>query len=109
MIKGDMNYNLIYTRGDTLAIEYELESYKLQQGDIATFSIKQKGRVVLDATIKTPGLSKLLFVISAEDMAKLPVGKYTYDMYIKFADGGIVYSVDYMREFRIVEVAHELL
>ncbi len=106
MIKSDMNYNLLYTYGDTLAIQYDLGEFALEDGDSALLSIKRQGQIVLQATIATPGESLLQFVISADDMAKLPVGRYTYDMCIKFADGR-VYTTDYVREFRIVEVAHE--
>lgn len=105
MIKADMNYNLIYTYGDTLALEYDLGDFSLQEGDKAVLSIKRQCQLVLEATIDTPGLSKLQFIINADDMAKLPVGKYTYDMCINFSDGR-VYTTDYIREFRIMEVAH---
>ncbi len=106
MIKSDMNYNLIYTYGDTLALQYDIGNYTLEEGDSALLSIKRQGQIVLQATISMPGISILQFVISAEDMAKLPVGRYTYDMCINFADGR-VYTTDYIRELRIVEVAHE--
>lgn len=106
MIKSDMNYNLLYTYGDTLALQYDLGEYALEEGDSALLSIKRQGQIMLQATIDTPGLSLLQFIISANDMANLPVGRYTYDMCINFADGR-VYTTDYIREFRIVEVAHE--
>nr|DAK65093.1 MAG TPA: hypothetical protein [Caudoviricetes sp.] len=106
MIKSDMNYNLLYTHGDTLALQYDIGNYALEDGDSALLSIKRQGEIVLQATISTPGVSILQFIISAEDMLKLPVGRYTYDMCINFADGR-VYTTDYIREFRIVEVAHE--
>lgn len=105
MIRSDMNNNLMYTYGDTLALEYDLGDFTLQEGDKAVLSIKRQCQVMLEAAIDIPGLSKLQFVISADDMAKLPTGKYTYDMCINFSDGR-VYTTDYIREFRIVEVAH---
>lgn len=106
MIISDLNNNLLYTQGDTLALEYDLGGYELQEGDIAELSIKRKGQIMLVAQIDTVGLSVLKFIISAEDMSKLPVGRYDYDMHIKFAYGG-VYTTDFPREFLIVGVAHE--
>ncbi len=105
MIRVDINNNIKYSHGDTLALEYCLDNYALEEGDVATLSIKQGEQVMLYCDIDTVGTCNLAFVIPAEDMAMLPVGRYTYDVHIKFADGR-VYTFDYVRELRIVEVAH---
>jgi hypothetical protein len=106
VIRIDINNNIRYTYGDTLALEYCLENYVLQEGDVATLSIKQGEQVMLNCDVATAGACKFTFIVAAEDMAMLPVGRYTYDVHIKFADGR-VYTFDYMRELLIVEVAHE--
>lgn len=106
MIRVGLNNDIKYSYGDTLAMEYCLENYALQTGDVATLSIKQGEQVMMYCNINTPGERKLTFVISAEDMSKLPIGRYTYDVHIKFADGR-VYTFDYMRNLQIMEVAHE--
>ena len=108
MIKSDMYYNLTYTKGDTFAVQYDFGEKSIKGSAVATFSIRNKDTLVLDCSIDATGKSLLLFAICAEDMDKLPSGKYYYDCVIKYADGRKV-TLDYLRELRIVEVAHGLL
>lgn len=108
MIKSDMYYNLTYTKGDTFAVQYDLEKYVIPMSAKAIFSIRDKKNTLLDCSIDATGKSLLLFSISAEDMGKLPSGKYYYDCVIQYSDGRKV-TLDYLRELRIVEVAHGLL
>lgn len=108
MIKSDMYYNLIYTKGDTFAVQYDLENYVIPMSAKAVFSIRDKKNTLLDCTIDATNKSLLLFAICAEDMNKLPPGKYYYDCVIQYSDGRKV-TLDYIRELKITEVAHGLL
>ena len=103
-----MYYNLTYTKGDTFCVQYDFDSISIKGSATATFSIRNKDGLVLDCSIDATDKSLLLFSICAEDMDKLPSGKYYYDCVIEYSDGRKV-TLDYLRELRIVEVAHGLL
>lgn len=107
MIKSDMYYNLTYAKGDTFTVQYDFGEKSIKGSAVATFSIRNKNALVLDCSIDATGKSLLLFSISAEDMGKLPSGKYYYDCVIQYSDGR-KFTLDYLRELRIVDVAHEL-
>lgn len=107
MIKSDMYYNLLYTKGDNFAVQYDLEKYVVPMSAKAVFSIRDKQNTILDCTIDATNKSLLLFSICAEDMDKIPSGKYYYDCVIEYVDGRKI-TLDFMRELKIVEVAHGL-
>lgn len=51
MIRVGLNSDIKYSYGDTLAMEYCLENYALQAGDVATLSIKQGEQVMMYCNI----------------------------------------------------------
>ena len=103
-----MYYNLIYTKGDTFCVQYDFGEESIVGSAIATFSIRNKDSLILGCSIDATNKSLLLFSICAEDMDKIPSGKYYYDCVIQYSDGRKI-TLDYIRELKIVEVAHGLL
>lgn len=107
MIALDEKNNVYISQGDTLTLKFVL-SEPLGLGDVATLSIRQKNKIpALVASIEGSGVQELEFVIPAEDMEKLPVGRYLYDLKFDYASGER-YTADWARELHITSTAHEV-
>jgi len=104
MIALDKENNITISQGDTFAIEFEVDE-PLSADDTAVLSIK-KGKETL-LSVSASGSDKLGFVVSKENMARLEVGKYLYDLHFEFANG-VRYTTDFVRRLEIVQVAHEV-
>lgn len=88
-------------RGDTLVVEVGIyvndEPYQLQQGDVVRFALK-RAELRKDKTEyidKKPLVEKiipnetLILRLESEDTAKLPFGRYAYDIQLTMSDGTV--------------------
>lgn len=106
MISLDKENNITISHGDTLPIEFIIDE-PLSAGDAAVFSIKKGTLTLCSAEYSGEGSTNLSFVISKDDMAKLDIGKYIYDLHFNYA-GGVRYTADFVRRLEVVQVAHEV-
>lgn len=112
MLVTDRDNNIIFTQGDTFKYCYPIEQV-LKRGDRAILSICNEKKVIAKSNIYSDRFgydedktsTYLNFEISAEEMNRIPVGMYWYDVCIRYADGKR-YTTDFKKKLTIVSNAH---
>lgn len=105
MYKVYNNGMIKMVRGDTVIFKVRIidsndTDYELQEGDMVTFTVKQRSADITPLIQKHGDLIK----IDPEDTSCLPFGRYFYDVQLTFADG----TVDTIIPKNVFEIAEEI-
>jgi len=94
------------SKGDYAPLQFNIQGYVLQQGDVIHFSVKKNvedGTPLIYKEITNDGESFFIVTITEDDVADMDFDDYLYDVRLVYADGTI-YTPIYPTLFRVMEV-----
>ena len=80
---------IIHTKGDTLAVALESDTYIPAETDKISFKLKHKYSDTDVIYEKEISPSEMLIQLTSEETKKLQPGKYVYDVEITYEDGTV--------------------